>query len=341
LTCLCIPDYTAVATDICCGPNEAYNGNACECKPTFVPNPDAPGCQCPLYQQVYNQAIGCECMTGLFNDSTGHCCPQNERFNGSQCDCLPTLSRDVNGICSCSGLNVQLNNGQCECTPGTAKLQSGLCCGTHEIDVNGTCQCERGFILDPVVDQCVCPFTQLLTTNGTCVCAPEYSHPDNSTLCCHLFEHQVNETSCDCLPGLTRNPISLMCMCPKNSYYTGVSCECIVSFDRDPTGVCCGPNEVGDGNGNCVCKPTFEWGPVTGHCLCLPHSSIDNSSCVCDAGFIRNANGYCVCPDGEVLDGNSCICNATKGIFSFQLSFLYHFPFSIFLLKIFPIIVTE
>ncbi len=78
------------------------------------------------------------------------------------------------------------------------------------------------------------------------------------------------------------------------------------------SGTCCGPNEIGDGLGNCVCRPTFTFGPITKKCLCNENEVISNGTCVCVAGFIRNASNVCVCPPGEILDSGACLCDSSK-----------------------------
>jgi hypothetical protein len=77
--------------------------------------------------------------------------------------------------------------------------------------------------------------------------------------------------------------------------------------------MCCGPNEIGDGQGNCVCKPTFTLGPITKKCLCSPYNKIENGTCVCSNGFVRNATGSCICATGDILKDGVCQCNTTKG----------------------------
>lgn len=39
------------------------------------------------------------------------------------------------------------------------------------------------------------------------------------------------------------------------------------------------------------------------------YEQIDNGTCVCIPGFVRNATGQCVCPPGEILSAGSCICD--------------------------------
>ncbi|CAL5971198.1 Conserved_hypothetical protein [Hexamita inflata] len=254
--------------------NDYYTCSCSDATKTLL-DPLAPGstsCVCrESYFASYSSCALCPAdSTSAKNSGSCACSQQFQAHNtvSNTCDCTPSYSSKVNGICSCCpGASIQGNT--CQCTLGATRA-------------GDTCVCTAGATL--VNDICVCPTGAVLTAQGTCQC-PEFSTLVNNGgvySCKCMAGGSISGTSCVCTTGATL--LYGQCVCPAGATLTDNICVC-------PDGASL-VNEV------CVCYN----GAIMeqNKCVCIKGASKNSAGlCKCSVDYTstfdkNGGNMYCL-----------------------------------------------
>ncbi|CAL5971195.1 Conserved_hypothetical protein [Hexamita inflata] len=294
--------------------NDFYTCSCSDSTKTLL-DPLAPGstsCVCrESYFASYSSCALCPAdSTSTKNSASCTCLQQFQAHNtvSNSCDCTPSYSTKINGICSCCpGASIQGNT--CQCTLGATRA-------------GDTCVCTAGATLTDNI--CVCLTGAVLTAQGTCQC-PEFSTLVNNAgvySCQCMAGGFITGTSCVCTTGATL--LYGQCVCPTGATLTGNICVCPTNSNLVQSGgsyICqCNSNMVLSGS-SCNCIQNAY--PHGNYCLCPTSATVQNNICTCPTGATISGTS-CVCPTGAVVSGNTCSCPQystlvnNQGIYSCQ-----------------------
>ncbi|CAL5988600.1 Conserved_hypothetical protein [Hexamita inflata] len=171
--------------------NDFYTCSCSDSTKTLL-DPLAPGstsCVCrESYFASYSSCAQCpDDSTSSKNSASCSCSQQFQAHNtvNNTCDCTPSLSTKINGICSCcSGASIQGNTCQCTlgaaragdacvCTAGATLIKDVCVCPTGASLVNEVCVCYNGAIMEN--NQCVCIKGASKNSAGQCKCSVDYT----------------------------------------------------------------------------------------------------------------------------------------------------------------------
>ncbi|CAL5971188.1 Conserved_hypothetical protein [Hexamita inflata] len=280
--------------------NDYYTCSCSDATKTLL-DPLAPGstsCVCREdYFASYSSCAQCPTdSTSAKNSASCTCSQQFQAHNtvSNTCDCTPSYSSKIKGICSCCpGASIQGNT--CQCTLGATRA-------------GGSCICTAGATL--VNDICVCPTGAVLTAYGTCQC-PEFSTlvSNGGVYSCKCMAGgSISGTSCVCTTGATLT--SGQCVCPVGATLTDNICVCPTNSNLVQSGgsyICqCNSNMVLSGfSCNCIQNAY----PHGNYCLCPTSATVQNNICTCPTGATISGTS-CVCPTGALMTQDQCTCPA-------------------------------
>ncbi|CAL5971191.1 Conserved_hypothetical protein [Hexamita inflata] len=280
--------------------NDFYTCSCSDATKTLL-DPLSPGstsCVCrESYFASYSSCALCPAdSTSAKNSASCTCLQQFQAHNtvSNSCDCTPSYSTKINGICSCCpGASIQGNT--CQCTLGATRA-------------GDACVCTAGATL--VNDVCVCPTGAVLTAQGTCQC-PEFSTLVNNAgvySCQCMAGGFITGTSCVCTTGATL--LYGQCVCPAGATLTGNICVCPTNSNLVQSGgsyICqCNLNMVLSGS-SCNCIQNAY--PQDNYCLCPTSATVQNNICTCPTGATISGTS-CVCPTGAQMTQDQCTCPA-------------------------------
>ncbi|CAL5988552.1 Conserved_hypothetical protein [Hexamita inflata] len=203
--------------------NDFYTCSCSDSTKTLL-DPLAPGstsCVCrESYFASYSSCAQCPAdSTSAKNSASCTCSQQFQAHNtvSNSCDCTPSYSSKINGICSCCpGASIQGNT--CQCTLGATR-------------VGNTCVCTAGATL--IKDVCVCPTGAVLTAQGACQCpGNSLLIQSNSRYSCKCNSNlQLVNNNCVCVGGMSFNNASNTCVCPPGANFISNTCVCNVVKD--------------------------------------------------------------------------------------------------------------
>lgn len=339
---------------------EGDDGNCYECLANF--NPADQTCTCDKNRVLNDAGTDCMCPDGHFMTTDGSDCILCDvgsslvvGFIEDTCVCERNSVLDSEtGTCSCSkgykehnGMcircEIDLTEGECLCPAGSIMFNFGENC----VPCVGT----NAFLVD---DQCTCGQFEVLDENSECQCAEGYQLFGSSCIRCAGLGAELDKAgNCVCsvdntIPTVTA--LGLECQCDTVSGFlladdeTCVKCLTPGVFDSSSKECACDAdiflttNENGDGcecekgysvgsDGSCIkCDTSSEFflGFFNNVCQCVAGASLnDESTCVCDAGFLShsgscvlcdadsgaflNDQGVCSCPENFLFFNNACI----------------------------------
>jgi hypothetical protein len=300
--CACRPEYTG---NDCSGCARGYTSEGGKCVPVPINCKTSPGI-CGSHGTCVSGGFAgndlCTCQAGY----SGHTC--QTCASGFQ-------DNDRNGTCTASCASMTCPGAQtCTDTTGTAKCA----CTGNRTGINCD-QCPSGWTLRPAENICVqtcvssgssCGSKKTCdTTQGICVCRPEYAG-DLCDTC--AAGYQDNDRNGACLASCAITPCpgtgqicsdtsgTARCACPPNR--TGTNCdECASGYVLRPSdGTCvqsCAAQSCGDRR---YCDET-QGAPV---CACQAGYTGANCSS-CAAGYTSDGAGQCyqMAPAGTTLLG--------------------------------------
>ncbi|CAL5988544.1 Conserved_hypothetical protein [Hexamita inflata] len=259
----------------------ALGSTSCVCRESYFTSYSSCA-QCPADSTSAKNSASCSCSYQF----------QAHNTVSNSCDCTPSYSSKINGICSCCpGASIQGNT--CQCTLGATRG-------------GDACVCTAGATL--IKDVCVCPTGAVLTAQGTCQC-PEFSTLVSSGgvySCQCMAGGSISGTSCVCTTGATL--LYGQCVCPSGATLTGNVCVCPTNGNLVLSGgsyICqCNSNMVLSGS-FCICIQNSY--PYDNYCLCPTYATVQNNICTCPTGATISGT-YCICPTGAQMTQDQCIC---------------------------------
>ncbi|CAL5988546.1 Conserved_hypothetical protein [Hexamita inflata] len=259
----------------------ALGSTSCVCRESYFTSYSSCA-QCPADSTSAKNSASCSCSYQF----------QAHNTVSNSCDCTPSYSSKINGICSCCpGASIQGNT--CQCTLGATRG-------------GDACVCTAGATL--IKDVCVCPTGAVLTAQGTCQC-PEFSTLVSSGgvySCQCMAGGSISGTSCVCTTGATL--LYGQCVCPTGATLTGNVCVCPTNGNLVLSGgsyICqCNSNMVLSGS-FCICIQNSY--PYDNYCLCPTYATVQNNICTCPTGATISGT-YCICPTGAQMTQDQCIC---------------------------------
>ncbi|CAL5971142.1 Conserved_hypothetical protein [Hexamita inflata] len=292
--------------------NDYYTCSCSDATKTLL-DPLAPGstsCVCrESYFASYSSCALCPTdSTSTKNSGSCTCSQQFQAHNtvNNSCDCTPSYSSKINGICSCCpGASIQGNT--CQCTLGATRAGDACVCTAGATLINDVCVCPTGAVLT-AQGVCQCPeFSTLVSNAGIysckCIAGDQCVCPSGASLKGGICQCPTNGK-------LVQSGSSYICQCNSNMVLSGNSCVCIPNGYFSGSSCLC-PASSTLTNGACVC-PTGSYASGSS-CLCYTGATMQSNQCVCTAGATINASGYCICPKGATLDGNgNCTCTEVK-----------------------------
>jgi hypothetical protein len=295
-TCACRPEYTG---NDCASCARGYTSQGGKCVPVPIDCKTSPGI-CGSHGACVSGGFAgpdtCVCQNGY----SGHTC--QVCADGFQ-------DNDRNGTCTASCASMTCQGQQvCSDTTGTARCA----CTGNRTGINCD-MCPSGWTLRPGENICVqtcsssgssCGSKKVCdTTQGICVCRPEYTG-DLCDTCASGYQDLDRNGTCSASCGITNcgsgqtcsdDTGTAKCACPPMR--TGTSCaECISGYVLRPA------------DGTCV--QTCASQSCTGHRYC--DESGGTPVCLCQAGY---TGADCAsCAAGYVSDGaSSCYRTAPEG----------------------------
>lgn len=248
-------------------------------------------------------ALGPCAIGAITCDAGASSCTQTSTVtNGTKCDagavcdngaCVGCAAgKDCSEAGSCYVSSIACGSGMAVCTQ-TGPAPNGQSCGTNLYCDNGSCNaCTNGNPCAPTAKPC---------DNGSVACV------DGGLTCNDLGTPAGPGTSCGsgqvcdgngncvaCTSGNQCNPAGNACQTGFTSCATGMStCTNLTNVGG---GMPCGPNEVCDGNGNCI--------------ACTAGSQCNPSGNTCETGTTQCSSGTPTCTNlTPVMAGTSCGSN--------------------------------
>ncbi|CAD6997400.1 unnamed protein product [Ceratitis capitata] len=287
------------------------------------------------------------------NGSTVHwqrievCCEGYVRSRHDPDQCVPDCSTVSpsncrNGFCRAPN--------ECDCFAEFVRNERGECVHTCPIAcehgrcyLNGTCQCDPGYILDAETRKfcrAKCPRNcgthQICVTPGICVCVEGYKMTPEmgcQPVCTPDCGHGkcVGPNRCECFQGYHKRPMRKVCeadcyvSCENGFCESRNNCQCRDGYKYDVDTTSCLP-DCGDscGNGICIapgvckCFEGYEYRELNCEPICerdCGHNGkcLEPGACGCKQtqlicrGGICDQSGRCICPIGRSHFIDRCI----------------------------------
>ena len=305
--CYCNQDYYWIL-GACrrCGPNEAYNGVACECWLGYTR--DANGnCIVSNFQP--------KCYDNERYDATlkACVCVQGTQFIRGRCEKIPTCPANAyyNSISCVCNAGYQFNSDNSRCVANPVPIPD---CPSNSFFNGVGCTCNLG-VFQVALNACApCPAGTSwngqrceATVGPTPECAPGYVYNENVKQCepsapsCgdNAF---FNGATCVCLDSF--HWISGVCQkCAAGTAFDGSQCSPVVV----PPTITCGANQI-EVNGACVCNSGLYL--IKSQCLaCPPYTTWNGKFCQCGC----DVAGWCLGQPFSVWDSKNNVCNCQAG----------------------------
>ncbi|EWS75877.1 hypothetical protein TTHERM_000559855 (macronuclear) [Tetrahymena thermophila SB210] len=194
-------------------------------------------------------------------------------------------------------------NKKCICRPNSSLINQSCPCNKTYFDSNGSClNCPQNCVTCTSLTICQICQTGYFNLDGNCV----QSCPNN-------FIIDQNNKKCICRPNSSL--INQSCPCNKTYFDSNGSClncpqNCITCTSLTICQIC----QTGYFNldGNCVqsCPNNFIIDQNNKKCICRLNSTLQNSSCPCNDGYV-DINDICQpCPPNCKICNNQLFCSA-------------------------------
>ncbi|EAR89899.2 hypothetical protein TTHERM_00559900 (macronuclear) [Tetrahymena thermophila SB210] len=265
-----------------CRPNSSLVNSSCPCNDGYVDINDI--CQpCPPNCKICNNQLVCSaCDQNYYLTVQETCVPS----------CPPLFIPDVtNTKCICRQ-NSNLQNSQCPCNSGY-------------VDINNVCtQCPPNCkICNNQLVCSACDQNYYLTVQETCVpsCPPVFIPDVTNTKCTCRQNSSLQDSQCPCNSGYV--DINNVCMqCPSNCQECSSQSVCTV----------CAQNYYLSAQQVCVssCPPLFIPDVTNTKCTCRLNSSLQDSQCPCNSGYVDINNVCTQCPPNCKICNNQLVCSA-------------------------------
>ncbi|EAR93473.2 hypothetical protein TTHERM_00424410 (macronuclear) [Tetrahymena thermophila SB210] len=279
------------------------------CPLTFIQDLTKTNCVCRLNSTLLN--LQCPCNAGYI-DVNGDCqsCPSNCDVCTSQSvcsQCSQNYYLTVQGTCvsACPQTFIPDSTSKICVCGSNRTLQNSQCpCNTGYIDVNSNCQqCPQSCDVCRSQSACSqCSQNYYLTVQGTCVSVcPQTFIPDSTSKIC----------VCD------SNRILLNQSCPCNTQYfdsNGNCLHCPQYCNTCTSQTICSVCQTGylltiDGTCVSTCPLNFIQDLTKTNCVCRLNSTLLNSQCPCNTGYI-DLNGDCQsCPSNCDVCTSQAACS--------------------------------
>uniref|UniRef100_A0A1I8PBM7 EGF-like domain-containing protein n=1 Tax=Stomoxys calcitrans TaxID=35570 RepID=A0A1I8PBM7_STOCA len=257
----------------------------------------------------------------IFYNELDVCCPGYKRYDFDWSKCVPDCGNKCqkNGFCIdggiCQCFDEFVLNHRNDCVPTCP-----LGCPNGQCYLNGTCVCNKGYMLDPTKKYCEpicelgCGHHEICATPNQCVCADGYARSSDFKLA-HIgcqpvcipdcgFGHCVAPNQCECFPNYEKKENGTVCIhlgflrCDNGFHATKDSCICNQGYRYDENTTSCLP-DCGDDCENGVCR-------YPGVCKCFNGYKRNGPRCeaVCENGC--GYYGKCISPDicgCAIIDG--------------------------------------
>ncbi|KAL4506089.1 hypothetical protein ABPG72_013850 [Tetrahymena utriculariae] len=290
------------------------------CPDTYSPDQISGKCVC-IGGQTETSQNKCQCQDGYsFINSVCVKCPDN---------CQACSSTTACTVCKNPFLLVFNKNCDDKC-PDTYEIDqnhSACVCGLNKTEINNSCICNQGFILEgnvcnPCPQNCsICSSTTQCTT-----CDNNY-YLDYKSQCgteCPPT-YQKDSKVCSCLGGSTESP-QKQCICGNTQVLENGNCEnCSTDcLECSSTTSCtkCSDSTFLNFDNTCItlCKDTFLHDDTNRKCYCPDNQSVIDGKCDCSVGFYRdnNNNNCSSCPENCDSCQSSTQCQKCKQGFYFD-----------------------